>query len=173
MSEQRNAAGDLDEAVQALKATTEAGADPTGPADSRTNGANLLEDDELKPSFMRRTASDRSPPSQGRAAQTQGILQSGHVDKEAGSSDLNPRPLTRRRTEPSNAARQAKAKAVLQVGTAYLHLRSIQGTLASFLLKQQWLCYWQSANSLLCKLTGMCLALADTFLNIAAVHWSS
>lgn len=108
--------------MQALKATTEAGAGPSGPADSRANGANVLEDDDLKPSFMRRAASDRSPPSQPRATQTWGSLQSGHVDKAAGSEDPNPRPLTRRCTAPTKTTRKAKAKAVLQVRTAYLHL---------------------------------------------------
>ncbi|KAL3156076.1 hypothetical protein ABBQ32_013064 [Trebouxia sp. C0010 RCD-2024] len=86
--------GDLDEAVQALKATAEG----MTPAVCTTEGASVLEDDELKPSFMRRVSSDRSPPA-----------------KEPAANDPNPRPVTRRRTEATiNAAQPAKAKATMQ-----------------------------------------------------------
>ncbi|KAL3145746.1 hypothetical protein ABBQ38_015126 [Trebouxia sp. C0009 RCD-2024] len=87
-------AGDLDEAVQALKATAEG----MTPAACTTGGESILEDDELKPSFMRRVSSDRSPPA-----------------KEPAAHDPNPRPVTRRRTEATrNAAQPAKAKAAMQ-----------------------------------------------------------
>ena len=87
-----------------------------GPAASRTaGGAKVLEDDELKPSFMRRPAPDRSPPSHGRPMQADTHLQAVQTAKEASSQDPNPRPITRRRTDPSKIAERAKAKAVMQV----------------------------------------------------------
>lgn len=120
-------AGDMDEAVQALKATTESLGPGTGagPAASRTGGANALEDDELKPSFMRRAAPDRSPPSHGRPVpvpvpmpvpmQALTHLPPPQTATEASSQDPNPRPVTRRRTDSSKTAERAKAKAVMQV----------------------------------------------------------
>lgn len=91
--------GDLDEAVQALKATAEG----TAAAACKTGGTSVLEDDELKPSFMRRVASDRSPTA-----------------NEAAVDDPNPRPLTRRRTEATRSAQPAKAKAAMQVHPCHL-----------------------------------------------------
>ena len=88
------AVGDLDEAVQALKATAEG----MMPAVCTTGGPSVLEDDELKPSFMRRVSSDRSPPA-----------------KEPAAHDPNPRPVTRRRTEATRNTQPAKAKAAMQV----------------------------------------------------------
>ena len=121
------AAGDLDEAVQALKATTEStGAGVfTGPAASRTGGGNALEDEELKPSFMRRAAPDRSPPSPGRPLPLPvptyaDTYQAAPADNEAISQDPNPRPVTRRRTDSSKIAARVKAKAVMQVWPCYL-----------------------------------------------------
>lgn len=96
------AVGDLDEAVQALKATAEG----MTPAACTTGGESILEDDELKPSFMRRVSSDRSPPA-----------------KEPAAHDPNPRPVTRRRTEATrNAAQPAKAKAAMQVLPCHLRV---------------------------------------------------
>lgn len=120
-------AGDMDEAVQALKETTESLGPGTGvgPAASRSGGANALEDDELKPSFMRRPATDRSPPSHGRPVPTpvpvpvpmQALahLPLPQTASEASSQDPNPRPATRRRTDSSKTTERTKAKAVMQV----------------------------------------------------------
>ena len=115
----------MDEAVQALKATTESPGPGTGvgPAASRSGGANALEDDELKPSFMRRAAADRSPPSHGRPVPTpvpapmQALTHRPlpQTASEASSQDPNPRPVTRRRTDCSKLAERTKAKAVMQV----------------------------------------------------------
>lgn len=118
-------AGDLDEAVQALKATTESVGPGVGigPAGSRIGEANALEDDELKPSFMRRAAPDRSPPSHGRPLPVP-VPVPVHADthpkaapsvNEAISQDPNLLPVTRRRTDCSKTAAQAQAKAVMQV----------------------------------------------------------
>ena len=122
------AAGDLDEAVQALKATTESLGPGIGigPAPSRTGGANPLEDDELKPSFMRRAAPDRSPPSHGRPLpapvpmHAHTLPQAAPTANEAISQDPNPRPVTRRRIDSSKTAARAKAKAVMQVSPCHL-----------------------------------------------------
>ena len=114
--------------MQALKATTES-AGPgigIGPAASRTGGANALEDDDLKPSFMRRAAPDRSPPSHGKPLP---MAVSMHADthpkapstaNEAISQDPNPSPVMRRRTDSTKTAARAKAKAVMQVGPCHL-----------------------------------------------------
>lgn len=116
-------AGDLDEAVQALKATTESLGPGIGigPAPSRTGGANPLEDDELKPSFMRRAAPDRSPPSHDRSlgapvpVHVHTVPEAAPTATEAISQDPNLRPVTRRRTDSGKTAAQDKAKAVMQV----------------------------------------------------------
>lgn len=123
-------AGDMDEAVQALKATAESLWPGTGagPAASRSGGANALEDDELKPSFMRRAAPDWSPPSHGRPMpmpvpvpmQAHSDLPPLQTATEASSQDPNPRPVTRRRTDSSKTAERAKAKAVMQVWPCHL-----------------------------------------------------
>ncbi|DBA80496.1 hypothetical protein WJX77_011409 [Trebouxia sp. C0004] len=104
-------AGDLDEAVQALKATTSNAELASSQADSGTNGASGQTDDDLKPSFMRRLAADKSPnvtlPARNR-------LQTESPAKERPPDDVNPRPIARRRIYPASGARQAVAKAVLQ-----------------------------------------------------------
>ncbi len=106
------AAGDLDEAVQALKATTSNAEMPSSQADSRSNGASGLTDDDLKPSFMRRPAADQSPT--GVTLPARNSLQTGSPAKERPPDDINPRPIARRRIDPASDAKQAAAKAVLQ-----------------------------------------------------------
>jgi len=106
------AAGDLDEAVQALKATTSNAEMPSGQADSRWNGASGLTDDDLKPSFMRRLAADQSP--NGVTLPARNSLQTGSPAKERPPDDINPRPIARRRIDTASDAKQAAAKAVLQ-----------------------------------------------------------
>ena len=103
-------AGDLDVAVQALKATTGLTDLPASQAENRENEANAPTDDDLKPCFMRRVALDKSPD--GRSSLLETALQT-----EACMHDGNPRPVVRRRTEPTNAATQAAAKAVLQASS--------------------------------------------------------
>lgn len=114
--------------MQALKATTESFGPSVGigPAASRTGGANAVEDDDLKPSFMRRAAADRSPPSHGRPLPLPVPVHADTYPKaaptanEAISQDPNPRPVTRRRTDSSKTAARAKAKAVMQVWPCHL-----------------------------------------------------
>ncbi len=105
-------AGDLDEAVQALKATTNNAELPSSQADSGTHGASGLTDDDLKPSFMRRLAADKSP--NGVTLPARNSLQPDSPAKERPPDDINPRPIARRRIDPAFGARQAAAKAVLQ-----------------------------------------------------------
>lgn len=105
-------AGDLDEAVQALKATTKNAELPSSQADSGTNGASGLTDDDLKPSFMRRLAADKSP--NGVTLPARNSLQTDSPAKERPPDDVNPRPIARPRIHPASGARQAAAKAVLQ-----------------------------------------------------------
>ena len=106
------AAGDLDEAVQALKATTNNAELASSQADNVTNGASGLTDDDLKPAFMRRLAADKS--SHGVTLPARNSLQTDSPAKERPPDDINPRPIARRRIDPASAARQAAAKAVLQ-----------------------------------------------------------
>lgn len=105
-------AGDLDEAVQALKATTHNAELPSNQTDSGMNGANGLTDDDLKPSFMRRLAADKSP--NGVTLPARNSLQTDSPAKKRPPDDINPRPTARRRIDPASSARQAAAKAVLQ-----------------------------------------------------------
>ncbi|DBA75526.1 hypothetical protein WJX79_007572 [Trebouxia sp. C0005] len=105
-------AGDLDEAVQALKATTNNAELASSQADSETNGASGLTDDDLKPSFMRRLAADKSPNDV--TLPVRNSLQTDSPAKERPPDDINPRPIARRRIDPAFGARRAAAKAVLQ-----------------------------------------------------------
>ena len=121
-------AGDLDEAVQALKATTNNAELPGSQADSGTNGASGLTDDDLKPSFMRRLAADKS--SNGVTLPVKNSLQTDSPAKQRPPDDVNPRPIARRRIDPASGARQAAAKAVLQASTC---------PVSSYYLAEQWL----------------------------------
>ena len=105
-------AGDLDEAVQALKATTNIAELASTQADSGTNKASGLTDDDLKPAFMRRLAADQPPD--GVTLPARNSLQTDSPAKERPPDDINPRPIARRLIDPASGARQAAAKAVLQ-----------------------------------------------------------
>ena len=121
-------AGDLDEAVQALKATTNNAELPSSQADSGTNGASGLTDDDLKPSIMRRLAADKS--SNGVTLPVENSLRTDSPAKERPPDDVNPRPIARRRIDPASGARHAAAKAVLQESTC---------PVSSHYLAEQWL----------------------------------
>lgn len=109
-------AGDLDEAVQALKATTAGTDSPRSNTDQNPQSASgTFTDDDLKPAFMRRLTSDKLPHPDGLTASDD--LQ-GHGSTEvlqSGCVDINPRPATRRRLNPAATARKAVATAVLKV----------------------------------------------------------
>ena len=108
-------AGDLDEAVQALKATTNNAELASSQADNATNGASGLTDDDLKPAFMRCLAADKS--SNGVTLPARNSLQTDSPAKERPPDDINPRPIARRRIDSASAAKQTAAKAVLQAST--------------------------------------------------------
>lgn len=107
------AAGDLDEAVQALKATTGGNDSPTSNADN-LHASGALTDDDLKPAFMRRSASDKLHHPDGAMAAEDAQLMDVAQARQAGV-DMNPRPMARRRLDPAATARKAAATAVLKV----------------------------------------------------------
>ena len=98
-------AGDLDEAVQALKATTEGADDCNHGPDSRLGGVNDLLDDDLKPSFMRHMAADH------RGSMIEDVVQRSIGTKQKRTADSTSRPAIRRRTDYRT---QASARDVLQ-----------------------------------------------------------
>ena len=118
------ATGDLDEAVQALKATTE-GAEPgTDPGVTRCTNANAMLDDDIRPSFMRHVAANHKDPSNAAACtdvmpqRTLGVKHKGANNSKADSkADGNPRPNVRRRTDTDA---RASARDVLQASGADL-----------------------------------------------------
>lgn len=107
-------AGDLDEAVQALKATTGGTDSPRNIDSNPQHASGALTDDDLKPAFMRRLTSDKLQPDgtvTTEEAQLMGTLQA----RQGGELDVNPRPVSRRRLDRAAIARKAAATAVLKV----------------------------------------------------------
>lgn len=97
-------AGDLDEAVQALKATTTGTDSPRSNTDDNPQSASgTFTDDDLKPAFMRRLASDKLQQADAATASDEAQLM-GAVEARQGGSDINPRPATRRRVDPAATA---------------------------------------------------------------------
>ena len=116
-------AGDLDEAVQALKATTGGNDSPRNMNSNPQHASGALTDDDLKPAFMRRLTSDRLQPDgtvTTEEAQLMGALQA----RQGGELDMNPRPVSRRRLDPAATARKAAATAVLKVQSLRLRASS-------------------------------------------------
>ena len=107
-------AGDLDEAVQALKATTGGTDSPRNTDTNPQHASGTLTDDDLKPAFMRRLTSDRLQPD-GTVMAEEAQLMGREQARQGGELDVNPRPVSRRRLDPAATARKAAATAVLKV----------------------------------------------------------
>ena len=99
--------------MQALKATTGGNDSPTSNADN-LHASGALTDDDLKPAFMRRSASDKLHHPDGAGASEEAQLMDVAQARQAGV-DMNPRPMARRRLDPATTARKAAATAVLKV----------------------------------------------------------
>lgn len=112
-------AGDLDEAVQALKATTVA-CQPRNTLNSRHSDCNSPPDDDLKPAFMRHAPAEHSPVLYNTLSASAGT-HSSFAPAQAVTAGNGARLSARHHGDPTV---RASAKEVLQARLSLMHARA-------------------------------------------------